>query len=80
MNEKREKPREQPREKPPEGQPKLRRYDEHHALLGRKVSVLEAGSGTLLSGRCGGLDSTGRLILANRQKTHRVLAGQVRVH
>jgi biotin-(acetyl-CoA carboxylase) ligase len=58
----------------------LRRYDEHHALIGREVSVVEAGSGTLLSGRCGGLDSTGRLLLRKRQTTHRVVAGQVRVY
>ena len=55
-------------------------YDEHHALVGRKVSVVEAGSGKLISGRCAGLDSTGRLILRDRRKTHPVIAGQVRMH
>ena len=39
----------------------LNRYDEHHALVGRKVSVVEAGSGSLVTGKCTGLDSTGRL-------------------
>jgi biotin-(acetyl-CoA carboxylase) ligase len=38
---------------------RLQRYDEHHALVGRKVSVVEAGSGKLISGRCAGLDSSG---------------------
>src|SRR5439155_11022905 len=58
----------------------LRRYDEHHALVGQKVSVVEAGSGKLLSGRCAGIDSGGRLILRERKGTHPVIAGQVRVH
>jgi BirA family biotin operon repressor/biotin-[acetyl-CoA-carboxylase] ligase len=58
----------------------LRRYDEHHALVGRKVSVVEAGSGKLISGRCAGLDSGGRLILRERARTHPVIAGQVRMH
>jgi biotin-(acetyl-CoA carboxylase) ligase len=58
----------------------LRRYDEHHALMGRKVSVVEAGSGQLVGGRCSGLDSSGRLILRDHRKVHRVIAGQVRVH
>jgi len=58
----------------------LRRYDDHHALVGRKVSVVEAGSGKLISGRCAGLDSSGRLILRDRKRTHPVLAGQVRMH
>jgi BirA family biotin operon repressor/biotin-[acetyl-CoA-carboxylase] ligase len=58
----------------------LRRYDEHHALVGRKVSVVEAGSGKLISGRCAGLDSGGRLVLRDRKQTHPVIAGQVRLH
>ena len=58
----------------------LNRYDEHHALVGRKVSVVEAGSGRVVSGRCAGLDSSGRLVLRNRKRTHPVIAGQVRMH
>ena len=58
----------------------LNRYDEHHALVGRKVSVVEAGSGRVVSGRCAGLDSNGRLVLRNGKKTHPVIAGQVRMH
>ena len=58
----------------------LNRYDEHHALVGRKVSVVEAGSGRVVSGRCSGLDSSGRLVLRNGKKTHPVIAGQVRMH
>jgi BirA family transcriptional regulator, biotin operon repressor / biotin---[acetyl-CoA-carboxylase] ligase len=58
----------------------LNRYDQHHALVGRKVSVVEAGSGRVVSGRCAGLDSNGRLVLRNGKKTHPVIAGQVRMH
>jgi BirA family biotin operon repressor/biotin-[acetyl-CoA-carboxylase] ligase len=58
----------------------LQRYDAHHALIGRKVSVVEAGSSQLVSGRCAGLDSHGRLILRNGRKSHPVIAGQVRMH
>ncbi|MEA2709001.1 MAG: BirA family transcriptional regulator [Phycisphaerales bacterium] len=58
----------------------LNRYDEHHALVGRKVSVVEAGSGRLLSGKCTGLDSSGRLILRNGKKIQAITAGQVRMH
>jgi BirA family biotin operon repressor/biotin-[acetyl-CoA-carboxylase] ligase len=58
----------------------LHRYDAHHALTGRQVSVIEAGSNGLITGRCVGLDSTGRLLLKNRSKAHAVIAGQVRMH
>lgn len=58
----------------------LQRYDAHHALVGRQVSVVEAGSQRLVTGRCAGLDPTGRLLLKNRSKAYAVIAGQVRVH
>jgi biotin-(acetyl-CoA carboxylase) ligase len=58
----------------------LLRYDTHHALVGRKVSVLEAGSNKLLTGRCTGLDSSGRLVLRDRRRAQPVIAGQVRMH
>ena len=58
----------------------LNRYDQHHALVGRRVSVIEAGSGRVVSGRCSGLDSSGRLVLRDGNKTHPVIAGQVRMH
>ena len=58
----------------------LQRYDAHHALIGRKVSVVEAGSKQLVSGRCVGIDSHGRLILRSGRTSHAVIAGQVRMH
>jgi BirA family biotin operon repressor/biotin-[acetyl-CoA-carboxylase] ligase len=58
----------------------LQRYDAHHALVGKTVSVIEAGSDALVTGRCAGLDCKGRLILRRRAKSHPIIAGQVRMH
>jgi BirA family transcriptional regulator, biotin operon repressor / biotin---[acetyl-CoA-carboxylase] ligase len=58
----------------------LHRYDAHHALVGKTVSVVEAGSNELVTGKCSGLDSSGRLVLRRRGKAHPIIAGQVRMH
>jgi BirA family biotin operon repressor/biotin-[acetyl-CoA-carboxylase] ligase len=58
----------------------LHRYDAHHALIGKTVSVIEAGSGELISGKCTGLDSSGRLVVRYRNKPRAIIAGQVRMH
>jgi BirA family biotin operon repressor/biotin-[acetyl-CoA-carboxylase] ligase len=58
----------------------LQRYDDHHALIGKTVSVTDAGTNASISGKCAGLDSRGRLILRNRNKSHAIIAGQVRMH
>ena len=58
----------------------LHRYDQHHALVGKTVSVVEAGSGESITGKCIGLDSSGRLVLKRGKKSHAVIAGQVRMH
>lgn len=55
----------------------LREYDQHHALLGKRVSVLTTDAGPLLSGKCEGLDSMGRLLLRSGKALHRVISGQV---
>jgi BirA family biotin operon repressor/biotin-[acetyl-CoA-carboxylase] ligase len=56
----------------------LREYDTHHALVGRRVSVVDGGAGTV-SGRCEGLDGMGRLLLRSRSKLQHVVAGHVRI-
>ena len=56
--------------------PLLREYDQHHALLGRRVTVVAADGP--VSGKCEGLDPSGRLLLRDRQTLHRVIAGEVR--
>jgi len=58
----------------------LRAYDAHHALIGRRVAVIDNGHGAPTTGKCEGLDSTGRLLLRDRQRTlHRIVAGQVQL-
>jgi biotin-(acetyl-CoA carboxylase) ligase len=58
----------------------LHEYDSHHALIGRRVSVIHHGDGPPSTGKCEGLDSTGRLLLRDRNRTlHRVIAGQVQL-
>jgi BirA family biotin operon repressor/biotin-[acetyl-CoA-carboxylase] ligase len=57
----------------------LGEYNRHHALAGRRVSVLPAPGEPIISGTCTGVDPTGRLLLKNRSQTHRIIAGQVHV-
>ncbi len=55
----------------------LREYDQHHALVGKRVTILGNGSGST-SGVCQGLDSMGRLLLrSSNGELHRIIAGQV---
>jgi BirA family biotin operon repressor/biotin-[acetyl-CoA-carboxylase] ligase len=54
----------------------LREYDAHHALVGRKISVISAHEPPI-SGKCEGLDDTGRLLLRHRSRLHRIIAGHV---
>jgi len=55
----------------------LRKYDRHHALVGKRVRVMQGANEAAISGVCRGLDSMGRLLLTNRGQTHRIIAGQV---
>jgi BirA family biotin operon repressor/biotin-[acetyl-CoA-carboxylase] ligase len=54
----------------------LREYDTHHALIGRWVTVISPDE-TPVTGKCFGLDDTGRLLLRNRARVHRIIAGRV---
>jgi BirA family biotin operon repressor/biotin-[acetyl-CoA-carboxylase] ligase len=54
----------------------LKEYDSHHALIGRKLSVVGRGAARV-AGRCEGLDEMGRLLIRSGPKLHRVIAGQV---
>jgi BirA family biotin operon repressor/biotin-[acetyl-CoA-carboxylase] ligase len=54
----------------------LHEYDAHHALRGRQVTVVNEGEPPV-SGRCEGLDPTGRLLLRHGKTLHRVISGQV---
>jgi BirA family biotin operon repressor/biotin-[acetyl-CoA-carboxylase] ligase len=57
----------------------LREYDQYHALLGKRVTVTGSPGEPAITGRCEGLDDTGRLLLRDRRTLHRVIAGQVRM-
>jgi BirA family biotin operon repressor/biotin-[acetyl-CoA-carboxylase] ligase len=58
----------------------LHEYDAHHALAGKRVSVLSHDGQAPISGTCQRLDSMGRLVLSNRGHLHRIIAGEVRLH
>lgn len=55
----------------------LRDYDEHHALIGKRLTIIGAGDEPPISGICQGLDSMGRLLLNDRGQLKRIIAGQV---
>jgi len=58
----------------------LREYDQHHALLGRRISVSVSSDAPAITGTCKGLDSIGRLLVRTRGgQTHRIIAGQVQL-
>jgi BirA family biotin operon repressor/biotin-[acetyl-CoA-carboxylase] ligase len=57
----------------------LRQYDEHHALIGRRVAVSNGSGEPPIVGKCEGLDAMGRLLLRNRRNLHHVIAGEVRI-
>jgi BirA family biotin operon repressor/biotin-[acetyl-CoA-carboxylase] ligase len=56
----------------------LKEYDAHHALIGRRVSVVD-GNEPMVSGRCEGLDGAGRLLLRSRNTLRHVVCGHVQV-
>jgi BirA family biotin operon repressor/biotin-[acetyl-CoA-carboxylase] ligase len=57
----------------------MREYDRHHALLGRRVSVIGGGNEPAIRGKCEGLDEMGRLMLRDGRTLHRVIAGHVQL-
>lgn len=55
----------------------LRKYDRHHALVGRTVTVQFDPAEPAVTGECLGLDDMGRLLVRDRRTTHHVIAGHV---
>jgi BirA family transcriptional regulator, biotin operon repressor / biotin---[acetyl-CoA-carboxylase] ligase len=56
----------------------LREYDQHHALVGRHVTIDVGMDEPAISGACQGLDSMGRLLVqSGRGQLHRIISGQV---
>lgn len=58
----------------------LREYDRHHALIGRRLTVVVGAGSPPVTGICQGLDSMGRLLVREQGQTRRVIAGQVQMH
>lgn len=54
----------------------IQEYDRYHLLVGRQVTI-DRGEEGIVTGRCTGLDHTGRLLLQDGQTTHRIISGQV---
>jgi BirA family biotin operon repressor/biotin-[acetyl-CoA-carboxylase] ligase len=54
----------------------LREYDRHHALVGRQV-IVRCGAEPPVTGKCQGLDDTGRLLVRSGKHLHRIIAGRV---
>ena len=57
----------------------LSRYEEHHALPGKRVIVTNLDDSSPIKGTVQGLDAQGRLILRDRGKIHHVVSGQVQM-
>jgi BirA family biotin operon repressor/biotin-[acetyl-CoA-carboxylase] ligase len=57
----------------------LREYDQHHALLGQRITVNTMLDDPAITGRCEGLDSMGRLLVRDRRALHHVIAGHVQM-
>ncbi len=55
----------------------LREYDQHHALVGKQVTVIGGADGQVITGKCEGLDTEGRLKLRGRGGVRAVMNGHV---
>jgi BirA family biotin operon repressor/biotin-[acetyl-CoA-carboxylase] ligase len=53
----------------------LQEYDQHHALIGRRVSIAQSEGS--VSGVVKGLDDSGRLLVKDGSTIHHVISGQV---
>ena len=57
----------------------VKEYSQHDALSGRRVTVIGGSDEPLISGRCEGIDNTGRLLVRQRGKVHAIVAGMVTI-
>lgn len=55
----------------------LNQYNRHHALVGRRVRIVDRADEPAVEGMCEGIDSIGRLLVREGGKLHRILAGHV---
>jgi BirA family biotin operon repressor/biotin-[acetyl-CoA-carboxylase] ligase len=57
----------------------LRRYDECHGLLNRRVTITTSGEEAAITGHVQGLDREGRLLLRTRAGSRAIIAGHVQL-
>jgi BirA family transcriptional regulator, biotin operon repressor / biotin---[acetyl-CoA-carboxylase] ligase len=55
----------------------VREYSRYDALVGKKITVSTGRDEPAISGKCEGIDSTGRLLIRGRGEVHRIVAGMV---
>lgn len=55
----------------------LHEYNEHHALVGRLISVQEQAGSIPVTGMCEGIDTIGRLLIRTSAGLRRLLVGHV---
>lgn len=57
----------------------VREYSQHDALAGRRVTVASGSDEPPITGRCQGIDNTGRLLVRRHSKIYAIVAGMVAV-
>lgn len=57
----------------------VREYLRHDGLAGRSVTITSNGDEAPISGRCEGIDNTGRLLIRRGSKVQAIIAGMVSV-
>ncbi len=55
----------------------LEEYSRHHWPTGKMIEVIDTDRLPRVAGRCGGVDSQGRLIVKTGQQTHSLLTGSI---
>lgn len=57
----------------------VREYSRHDALAGKTVTITGTPDEPAITGRCEGVDSSGRLMVRHRGKLHTIVAGTVTI-
>jgi BirA family biotin operon repressor/biotin-[acetyl-CoA-carboxylase] ligase len=57
----------------------VKEYSRYDALAGRRVIISTGGNEPSITGRCEGIDNTGRLLVRERSKVHPIVAGMVTI-
>ena len=55
----------------------LQEYSRHHWPTGKSIELTDTDRAPWIEGRCGGVDTHGRLVVQNEQGTHALLTGSI---